>query len=453
MQLPYKRLYLRIALYIAGAIVAFIALGVASLVLVASQELESYVATRHGSLGPEAAQVLAAGGRPALERWLRTEARVPADVTVYILDAHARDILGRPLPGLYADFIRESVVGPAEAQDGSFRPVRLAPQLVAPGGETYAFLVLPNRISFWGSPATIVGLLLVAVLVIGSVAWLIARAFGRPIGELQRAVRELASGHTDARVPALIASRGDELGALAADFNSMADQLEALLASRQRLMSELSHELRSPLARLQAALALAEHRGSLRPDEGERLRQEMNRMDRVIGDLLRFARLGAAAEIVHRLVALEVLLGELARDEEEEAASRGCMLELRASTGLTVVGDQQLLRSGLENVLRNAIRFAPRGSAVSIDAIRSGEQIEVSMSDRGPGVPPAHLERIFEPYFRVPDGAGPRGEGGTGLGLAIARRVLEVHGGGIEARAREGGGLTVTMRLPAAQLT
>ena len=442
------RLYWRMALYIGAALIAFVALSLTSVYFVAAQQLENYTATKHSGLGREAAKVLTAGGRPALVTWLGEAAPIPPDVTVYVLDANSRDIRGQRLPKLYENFIRTSVVGTPAALDGNYRPVRLAPQLIGPNGESYALLVLPNRITLLGNALTTVGLLAAAILVIVTIAWAIARAVGRPIGELQRFVREFASGQTDARVPQQIAARRDELGSLAADFNRMAEQIARLLASRSRLMSELSHELRSPLARLQAALALAAHHGSIGAGELRRIDDEVRRIDRVIGDLLKFSRLDAAAPIQQRLVRLDELLQVLVRDEELEAAGRGCRLELRALSGEPVVGDPELLRSGFENILRNAIRYAPADSAVSVDVARAGDEYAVTIADRGPGVPPAYLERIFEPYVRVPDSTG-----GTGLGLAIARRVFEAHGGSVAASLREGGGLSVCVRLPAVQVT
>ena len=132
------------------------------------------------------------------------------------------------------------------------------------------------------------------------------------------------------------------------------------------------------------------------------------------------------------------------------ARARRCELQVRAAKGLLVVGDPDLLRSGLENILRNAIRYGPPGSRVELDAVRAGNQILVAVADRGPGVPAEYLDRIFEPYFRVP-GTAANGEG-TGLGLAIAHRVCEVHGGTVRATPRDGGGLVMELRLPAAEL-
>ena len=448
MDLGFRRLYWRIALYISIALVAFVLLGIVSVGLVASIQLENYAATRQSPLGREAAAVLSAEGKPGLQRWLRSAA-VPEGVVILVLDSESRDILGREVPRVYANFVRQSVVGPAETPARNYRPVRLAPQLIGPDGEAYAFLVLPNEITFRGSPATALGLGLVALLVIASVAWLIARTVGRPVGRLQTAVRELARGRIDARVPASIAARRDELGALAADFNSMAAQLQELLAGRERLMAELSHELRSPLARLQAATVLAAQRPGASPAETARVEREILRMDRVIGDLLRYSRLGAAGTVARRLVRLDGLVADLCRDEEVEARARHCELQVRTGEELLVVGDPELLRSAFENILRNAIRYAPVGSCIEVGAGRVGDDIRFTVADRGPGVPAELLEQIFEPYFRVPGPAGPAD--GTGLGLAIARRVLAAHAGSVCASLREGGGLLMEARLPAAR--
>lgn len=455
MHSPTTRLYWRMALYIGAALAAFIALALASVLFVASQELANYTATRHSTLGHQAADVLRNRGVDGLASWLRTEAAVPADVTVYVLDEQSRDILDRPLPEFYANFIRKSVVGPRANVDDNYRPVRLAPQLVGPDGRLYAFLVLPNRISFLGNFTTTVGLLLAAALVIAVVAWLIARAFARPLGELQRVARELASGQIGARVPSELAARRDEVGVLAKDFNSMAEQISRLISGRAQLMGELSHELRSPLARLQAALALAAHRDAIDGHAWQRIETEIRRLDEVIGDLLRFSRLDAAAPVARRLLRIDELLRALVDAEEIEAQARRVSLELGTTPGLTVVGDPDLLRSGFENIIRNAIRYAPSGSAVSVRAERHGDSIRVQVEDVGPGVPADYLEKIFEPYVRVPEpgsdaNAAP---GGTGLGLAIARRVFAVHGGQVNAELREGGGLRIRVQLPVAELT
>jgi two-component system, OmpR family, sensor kinase len=287
-----------------------------------------------------------------------------------------------------------------------------------------------------------------ALLVTGSVAWLIARTIASPVARLQLAVRELARGRVDTRVPASITKRRDELGALALDFNSMATQLQELLAGREQLMAELSHELRSPLARLQAATALAAQRPGAHSADAARVELEIQRIDRVIRDLLRYSRLGAVGAVSRSLVRIDAVIRELVSDEELEARARGCDIRVGAVPELLVVGDAELLRSAFENILRNAIRHAPAGSRIEVGAVLVADQIHVTIADGGPGVPAHLLQQIFEPYFRVPGTAG--GGDGTGLGLAITRRVVEAHGGGVLARPGAQGGLCVEVRLPTA---
>jgi signal transduction histidine kinase len=229
----------------------------------------------------------------------------------------------------------------------------------------------------------------------------------------------------------------------------MADRLARLIEGRSRLMAELSHELRSPLARLQAALELTAARSPGALPDRARIDSEIRRLDAVIGDVMRYSRLDAAAPLARHLVRLETLLAELVADEEVEARARDVQLRLDAAPALVVVGDPQLLRSAFENVLRNAILHAPAGSAVDVTAHRDGARIVVSIADRGPGVAADWLERIFEPYARAPEEPAATG---SGLGLAIARRVLQAHEGTIAALQRTGGGLEVRAQLPAAEL-
>jgi signal transduction histidine kinase len=323
--------------------------------------------------------------------------------------------------------------------------------LVAPDGQRYAFLLLPERIAPWGSPAALTALILAALIVIAVVAALIARAFGQPISELQSVVRALAGGRITSRAPAALVARRDELGELARDFDAMAAQIERLLASRQQLMRDMSHELRSPLARLQAAIALAERKHPLPQAEHARIVVELDRMNQAIGDVLRLTRLESEPLSRKHLLKLDELLTTLVSDERDEATTREVDLVLENLSAFEVVADPQLLRSGFENVLRNAIRYAPARSAVKVKTsldLEDEKTIVVTIEDRGPGVPSEMLERIFEPYTRLSADADD-GQG-SGLGLAIARRVFEAHGGRITAEIAEPTGLRVRILLPAA---
>lgn len=433
------------ALYIGVAIVGFVLLGLATLLLVASRELDTYLQAREGALGRDAAAVLESGGPPALLRWMETPGTVPEGVAVYVLDTEGRDLAGKTLPSQYRSFVERFVLVGTRDEGQSFRPIRLAPLLVAPDGTRYAFLILPEGITPWGSPATLAALLAVALLVIAVVAALIARAFGRPITELQFAVRALAGGNIDARTPASLSRRDDELGVLARDVDTMATQLGGLLNSRQQLMRDMSHELRSPLARLQAALALADRKRPLPGAELARINLEIERMNQAIGDVLRFTRLEAAPLQAKHLLRIEDLLETLVADERDEAAAREIQLEL-----LTVpdrVAQHVLEAAAKQTRIADHIerRHAPTGSKVLIDARTTDSTITVLIEDRGPGVPENMLERIFDPYVRL--GGDTDDRTGTGLGLAIARRVFEAHDGRIAAERAAPSGLRVRIEL------
>ncbi|MFM8518498.1 MAG: sensor histidine kinase, partial [Nevskiaceae bacterium] len=252
-----------------------------------------------------------------------------------------------------------------------------------------------------------------------------------------------------------VTARGDELGELARDVDGMAERIERLLASRQQLMRDMSHELRSPLARLQAALALAERKQPLPAIEYARIVTELERMNQAIGDVLRFTRLEAEPIRAKHLLRIDELLQTLVEDERVEAGTREVLLALDAAPDLTVVGDPALLRSGFENILRNAIRHAPPDTCIDIRATHEqalGESptdmVAISIEYRGSGVPDDMLEKIFEPYTRLTSAGDDTT--GTGLGLAIARRVFTAHDGQIHAEPAVPCGLRVRIQLPRA---
>jgi len=450
MNLRYPKLYLRMALFIGAALVAFVLIGAAAFAGIAASELSGYVETRGSELGPQAASVLRSGGVPALQAWLQQDAGIPDNVSVFVIDPAGRDILDRDLPAEYRRLISTSVIGAPDSSGDAFRPVRLAPQIVAADGTAFAFLVLPSNISLWGNAATALGLVAAATLVIATVAWFIAGTIGRPVAELQQAARRLASGDISARVPARLANRKDELGQLAADFNYMAEQLRSLLEGRENLMSELSHELRSPLARLRAALALTAARNRLEDDERQRIDKEIGLMNEVIGEILRYSSLNTPVRVKKRLVRCERVLAELVEVEEVEATGKGCRLALDTAPELLVAGDPDLLRRAFENILRNAIRYAPAGSVIDIRGERAADDTEICIGvrDRGPGLPADQLERIFDPYVRMSNSRV-----GSGLGLAIVKRIIERHAGSVSAELCAGPGLLVMCRLPAADFS
>ncbi|THF65192.1 HAMP domain-containing sensor histidine kinase [Pseudothauera rhizosphaerae] len=301
----------------------------------------------------------------------------------------------------------------------------------------------PMRLPPWVPPlmpltaGSVVSLLFAALL-----AWY----FARPIRKLRGAFEAVAGGRLETRIGASLANRHDELASLGLDFDRMAERLQSLLDSRQRLLHDVSHELRSPLARLQAAADLVRQR----PERGEsfvdRVERETVRMDRLVGELLTLARLDAGmAEGLGGRVDLAELIARIAEDARLEGQPRHCAVDTAVDEPLWVTGHRDLLHRMLENVVRNALRHSPDGCHIRIEAHADAARraVLIGIADEGPGVAEGDLERIFQPFQRGAAG------GGHGLGLAIVRRVAEAHGGSVQAANRPGGGLVVSITLPA----
>jgi len=293
-----------------------------------------------------------------------------------------------------------------------------------------------------------------AILISGVICYLLTRYITRPILRLRAAARELAAGNLGARASSVMEKRRDELGQLVRDFNQMADRIEVLLDSERQLIRDISHELRSPLARLNVALGLARQRaGADAASQLDRIEREAERLNEMIGRLLTLARLeGAVAPSEQEPVLLSELVREVAEDAEFEAESRHCRVHVNAANECSTLGSPDLLRSAVENVVRNAVRYTAEGTEVQIDlacvGLDGARWATIRVRDHGPGLPESELNNVFRPFYRVAN-ARERETGGTGLGLAISERAVRLHGGTIQASNAPGGGLLVEMRLPA----
>ena len=267
----------------------------------------------------------------------------------------------------------------------------------------------------------------------------------RPFRRLQRAVERFGRGDLSARSGSV---RRDELGELARTFDRMADRLETLLAAERRLLLDISHELRSPLARLGVAIELA--RSGDNPEPAlNRIQKESDRLNALVGQLLQVTRAeGDPASLRRDPVRLDELVEQLVDDSSLEAASQGCALRYDLREPVTVAGDPELLRRAVENVIRNAIRHSPRDTDVEVKLARSNGRVVVDVRDHGPGVPEEALPRLFDAFYRVETDRN-RTSGGIGLGLSIARRAIELHKGRIRARNAQPG-LEVELELPVA---
>ena len=413
---------------------------------------------QRGQLYAQAARAFEGGGPVALRNWLEAlESSEPFSRT-FVVEPSGKEMLGRPLP----KFLRPSGDGgdPNNGGAGSapIAPIGGALVLVTANGDTYHVVVGPVRQSprLFGElqqPGVPAATLLLALIVSGVVCFLLARYIVAPIDRLRRATRQMAGGDLNVRVSPSMGGRHDDLGLLATDLDTMAERVRTLLETKQQLLRDVSHELRSPLARLQLALSLARRQDNPAERHLARIACEADRLEQLIARTLKLARLERPTGTLER-TPLDVgdLLKNIAADVAIEADAQGCAVTVQVDPGLEVSGDLELLRSSFENVIRNAVRYSPTGSQVGITARRmtspgrSEECVEVIIYDQGPGVPEKDLTLIFEPFYRV-DAARDRAGGGEGLGLAIAARAVALHNGIIEARNHQAGGLVVSVTL------
>lgn len=310
----------------------------------------------------------------------------------------------------------------------------------------------PSPFLFFIVPETLPYRLLAISVVSGLVSLALASLLSRPIRTLRRAAERLGAGDLSVRVAQELRGADDETRALGREMDSMAERIEALLEQQRRLLRDVSHELRSPLARLNIALELVRRKS---PPEAEsalsRIERESQRLDEMIGQLLTLSRLEAGVGMENAApIDLPALLESVVADASFEADKQGATVELELpdrEDSLQLNCNEELLRRAIENIVRNAIRFTDKGAAVTVRLQRDEAAARVTILDRGPGVPDAALSDIFKPFYRVGEDRA-RKSGGAGIGLAIAQRAVALHRGTIEASNREGGGLSVSMRLP-----
>ena len=449
-----RNLYLRIFLSFWIAMVLALTFSVVATLWLSDQRAQ-HEQSRQDQLAREASSILAERGVPGLRDWLTEESVRAAPDRLFVLDRHGNDLLGRHVPeSLRARFGRGAVPGRVPDLPPDARDFRWLSQLIAPGDETYALSLLRLRrgpFGIFSSPESPIITVIATLLVSTVVCFLLARYLSDPIRHLRAATRSIAAGDLGVRVSSLMGSRRDELGMLALDFDVMAERLRALLASHRELLRDVSHELRSPLARLQIALGLARRPNADLEQEFDRIELETARLDELIGEILSLSRLDDPARtLVAEPVNLEELLETLVENARIEADLRSIQLQLNALPGLSVEGDRELLFRAVENVLRNAVRFSPNGTLVEVTAARAADQAVIRIRDHGPGVPQEALARIFEPFFCVAQ-ARDRESGGYGIGLAITARVAALHGGSVRAENAAPSGLALEITLPLSQ--
>jgi len=287
-----------------------------------------------------------------------------------------------------------------------------------------------------------------AFVLITLACWLIARFVSRPMRHMETTAQAIAGGNTELRVDERIAARRDEVGQLATAFNAMTDQLCTLLERQKHLLRDISHDLRTPLARQRVAIELASEGGV----EGELMAsilRQNERLDAMTGQILTLYRVtGQGGDIARKPVRPVDLLNHVLRDSAEYAEHRSVdckLISMPESTGVIVLGDAGLLQRAFDNILQNALDYTPPGKVVHVALTVSAGWISLTIEDEGPGVADEVLDHLFEPFFR---GDKSRGGEGWGLGLAIAKNIILSHDGEIVANNSESGGLQVVTRLP-----
>jgi two-component system sensor histidine kinase CpxA len=317
-------------------------------------------------------------------------------------------------------------------------------------GETYAMVIRwerPRATPFFGESGLryirFSALLLTAL----ALCYALARYLSSPIGKLRRATQKFAEGNLKTRVAGDIGNRRDELSALAMDFDIMAERIESLVTSQQRLSRDISHELRSPLARMNVALEIARQKSN--NGDGpllERIETESKRLNEMISQILTLSKLESGTrDFDKNPVDMKGLVEQIVSDADFEAAAKGKAVKIVRADECTTFGNQNLLRSAVENVLRNAVRYTEKGTTVEVSLESDEKNTTVKVLDHGGGVPEEELQNLFRPFYRVGE-ARERKTGGIGLGLAIAEQAIYAHHGTIEAR-NVGDGLIVEITL------
>ena len=305
-----------------------------------------------------------------------------------------------------------------------------------------------SRWMFFLVPDTLPYRLIAIVLVTGLVSVLLARYLSRPIAQLRQATQRMAAGDLSVRVGSQLAHADSETRGLGRDLDAMAERITALLESERRLRRDMSHELRSPLTRLNIALELIRRRS---PEElaphFDRIERDTARLDALIGELLKLQHLEAETSVHGEALDLSGLTQQIVDDANLEAEQRGCRVRASLQPGFLVRGNRELLQRAIENVIRNAVRFTADGTEVEVTLAPQARRAVLTVRDQGPGVPDDALQRIFKPFYRV-DGDRARSTGGTGLGLAITERAVNLHGGSVRAQNHPDQGLLVTIELP-----
>jgi len=412
--------------------------------------------------------ILRREGPAGLERYVGSFEMDPG-VTNYIFDADGHEVLGRnPAPPVLR-LVQSMADWPAGKPRVDTEERIIAERVIDVRGTPHVVVV------DWPSPSVLnrslfeflspdiyaqrpsgasVGRIVAVLAVAGVVCFIMARHIARPIDRLRSAARNIANQQLQTRVDGSVLQRKDELADLGRDFDRMAERIEQLVTAQRHLLADVSHALRSPLARLNVALGLARQRnGPPTSEHLDRIETEAERLNKLIGQLLTMARVDSGVDLERpTMFDLGSVVEEVSCDAEYEARNRQCAVEFSQQGTCVVEGAREMLRGAVENVVRNAVRHTAERTRVEVSLNRrqavGGARAIIRVRDHGPGVPEEAVDTLFVPFNKVlTDGLSNPER--TGLGLAITRRTFEVHGGSASAANSPDGGFVVTLELPA----
>jgi len=475
-----KSLFLKIFLSFWAAQALFLVLAI--LVTIALRPARHGIESQAPQILAEAVNAYQSGGERGAHDYLEELWRTQ-HLRAFVFDPAGHELAGRLVPPWIEDVRQGGPLHGLPRHHGwmeKLMPDRMLRQALTLDGKRYTLVLeLPPGPRIFFGPHEIPGLgITIAVITSGLMCYLLAWSLTSPVTRLRKAAQSLAAGDLSARAGAPGGGRSDELAELMRDFDRMAERIEGLVDSQSRLLKDVSHELRSPLARLSVALGLARQRAAcevgpeLAPGVAPELESALNRIEleadrlnQLIQRLLTISRLESGTDGLHKTsMSLRELVEQVARDAEYETPGRGCRVTMPvnmpvnttadAADEFLVEADPDLLRSAVENVVRNATRYSAEGTTVEVRLERQlgangiEDEIIVRVLDSGPGVPDEALQKIFKPFYRLDD-ARNRQTGGAGLGLSIADRAVRLHGGHLRASNRKEGGLEVEIRIPA----
>ena len=401
----------------------------------------------------EAVEAYRQGGEEAARKYLRG-IHDSQHLRLFLFDEHEKELTGRSVPP-WIDRVYKGQERTIDSFWGRLGPGQfLRPTMTTSDGRRFTLVIelppeLHGAFGSHGVPGLGIG---IAVISSGLICYFLAGYLTRPVSRLRAATRRLAAGDLTARAGVPPARGNDEVSQLIRDFDAMAERLENVINAQNRLLNDISHELRSPLARLNVALGLARQRaGDAAQPALERIDLEADRLNEMIGRLLTIARLESGESMQKEPIQLGELIAQISEDADYEAQDRHSHVEPIIEDECLVMGDGPLVHSAIENVVRNAMRYTQEGTKVQVHLQReenpAGRQAVIRVSDNGPGVPEEALDKLFRPFYRIDDARG-RQTGGVGLGLSITERAVRLHGGTVRATNRPEGGLQIEIRLP-----